>query len=69
MVNFKDFNKTADTMMNIREAVTYCKEHGEKELLFPKDTYSVKSEYAFDKWLSVSNHGNGYRLFYLTDNA
>ena len=69
MVNFKDFNKTADTMMNIREAVTYCKEHGEKELLFPKDTYSVKSEYAFDKWLSVSNHGSGLKriVFLLED--
>ncbi len=61
MVKFSAFNKADDFMLNIREAISYCKENGEDELLFDCGTYSVKKEYAYDKWLSVSNHGNGLK--------
>lgn len=61
MVNYRVFNVNPDTSLNIRNALSYCKDNGEDILVFPQDTYRINKKYAYERWLSVSNHGNGLR--------
>ena len=69
MLNFKDFTKSRDTALDIRNAIDCCKEKKADGIVFPKDTYSIKKDYAYEKWLSVSNHGNGLkRIAFLLEN-
>lgn len=61
MADFNKLKKGNDNAKNIAEALLYCKEHNESELVFPKDTYHIAKNYASEKWLSVSNHGKGLK--------
>ena len=61
MINFSKFNQTNDIGLNIKNALSYCKENGEDMLVFEKGTYRVNGESVVTKTLSVSNHSHGDR--------
>lgn len=61
MLNFKDFIKSGDTALDIRNAIDCCREKKADGIVFPEDTYRIKKDYAYDKWLSISNHGSGLK--------
>ncbi len=61
MADFNKFNAFDDTEKRIRDALAYCKENGERELIFPKDTYRIKRDYAYERFLSISNHSHGLK--------
>lgn len=58
MINYKEFAVSDDVAFNIRLALDYCKANNEDGLVFDKGTYFVKRDKAYEKFFSVSNHGD-----------
>ena len=69
MINYEKFNLTENVTLNIKSALSYCKEHNENLLVFPKGTYNIEGALAEERYLAVSNHDNGLRgiIFLLED--
>lgn len=68
MVNFNMFSQFKNTEKQIRDALSYCKENSESELVFPNGVYYIKKDYAYERFLSISNHSHGLkRIAFLLD--
>ncbi len=61
MVNFSQFNTTPDIGLNIKNALSFCKQNGVDTLLFDKGVYHINGNSVESRMLSVSNHGRGQR--------
>ena len=69
MVNFSQFNTSSDTGLNIKNALSFCKQNNVDTLLFDKGVYHINGSSVESLMLSISNHSRGQRkiAFYLED--
>lgn len=61
-VEFDSFRKTDNDMLNLYRALTECKQIKADGLYFSKGEYHFTDEFAFERALCISNHGeNGFK--------
>ena len=56
MAHYSQFNITDDHSYNVYNAIKYCKENNERELVFDKGFYEFHSDRASEEVLHISNH-------------
>lgn len=62
VIDFSTFRTSDNETLNLFHALKYCAENHAEGLILDKDTYTFTSDFAFEKAMCVSNHGEtGYR--------
>lgn len=57
MAFYRDFCTTSDHAYNMRQALRYCKEHRETELILDQGTYDFYPDKAAEAYYCITNHG------------
>lgn len=61
MVNYSKFCTTDNVGLNIKNALSYCKENNEDVLTFDKGVYKIDGKHIEPQFISISNHSQGDR--------